>query len=83
MTYKEQKTGKKKGFQEKWSRKVYQVMGKTAMRRNPGVYKYSIGASQTYFRHELLKIPKKVDTEVKRFPHSEKLVVEDNYEPSN
>ena len=81
MTFKEQKAGSKKGFQEKWSRKVFQVMKKTALRRNPGVKKYSIGENRTYMRHELLKIPKRVDKETRKFPTSDAYVVEDNYEP--
>ncbi len=82
MTFKEQKTGAKKGFQEKWSRKVFQVLKITALRRNPGVYKYSIGEEKTFYRHELLKIPKDVDQEVRRFPTSSPYLIQDNYVPS-
>ena len=82
MTFKEQEKNAKKGFQEKWSRKVYQVMRKTALRRNPHVFRYSIGdPKRTYYRHELLLIPKKVDQQVLRFPTSAPLLVEDSWQP--
>ena len=47
MTFKEQAKGAKKGFQEKWSRKIYQVLKKNALRRNPGVYRYSCQGGHT------------------------------------
>ena len=81
MTYKEQETNKKKGFEEKWSRKVFQVLHITALRRNPNLKKYSIGAERTFYRHELLLIPKKVDQEVMIFPTSDRFIVEDQWIP--
>ena len=82
MTFKEQIKGSRKGFQEKWSKKVFQVLRKTALRRNPGVYRYSIGdPKRTYYRHELLVIPRKVDQEVLMFPTSAPLLVEDSWQP--
>ena len=88
MTKKEQvkgqtKKGTGKGFQEKWSREVFQVMRLIALRRNPGVYRYLIGASQSYYRHELLLIPKKVDQKVIVFPtQNRRLIEESTYKPS-
>ena len=82
MTFKEQVKGSKKGFQEKWSRRKYQVLKRTALRRNPGVYRYSIGdPSRTYYRHELLLIPRDTDQEVLLFPTSAPFVVEEKYIP--
>ena len=69
------------GFEQKWSKRVYQVMKQTALRRNPMVKRYSIGAERTFLRHELLKIPKKVDKEVLTFPTSAPYGIYDNYEP--
>ena len=81
MTFKEQASGARKGFQEKWSRKVYQVIRKTALRRNPGVHRYSIGdPKRTYYRHELLLIPREVDQEVMVFPTSAPLIVEGSWQ---
>ena len=82
MTFKEQAQRKLKGFQEKWSRRVYQVLGKTALNRNKHVFRYRIGdPKRTYYRHELLLIPKEVDDQVLRFPTSGSLLVQDWYKP--
>ena len=82
MTYKEQVENKKKGFQEKWSRRVYEVLGKRALNRNKHVFRFQIGdPKRTYFRHELLLIPKKVDQQVIRFPMRGTLSVPDLYKP--
>ena len=80
MTFKEQAKGAKKGFQEKWSRRKYQVLRRTGLRRNPGVFRYSIGdPKRTYYRHELLLIPRDTDQEVLLLPTSAPFVVEDRY----
>ena len=80
MTVKEQIENKKKGFQAKWSKKVYQVLGKRALKRNRYVYRYQIGdPKRTYLRHELLLIPKKVDREVLMIPPTGSLRVQDFY----
>ena len=83
MTQKEQISGKIKGFQEKWSRKVYEVMSVHALRRNKNAKKYQIGdPKRTYYRHELLLIPKKVDQTVMVFPTQRSHVFgEDIYKP--
>ena len=81
MGYKEQQKNAKKGFEEKWSRKVYQVLKITALRRNPNIKKYSIGLDRTFLRHELLLIPKKVDSEVLVFPTSDRFIVEEQWVP--
>ena len=66
MTRKEQAAPKMtyKGFAPKWSKRVYTVIKMTALQKNKEVYRYYIGKGEHYFRHELLKIPKKVDQEV-------------------
>ena len=82
MTFKDQVENKKKGYEEKWSRKVFQVMGKHALRRNPKVYRYSIGdPKRTYYRHELLWIPKEVDQDVLQIPSTGSYQVLDYYKP--
>ena len=82
MTFKEQQKGSRKGFQEKWSREVFQVLRRVALRRNRHVYRYSIGdPDRTYYRHELLLIPKEIDQEVVRFPTSAPLLVEETWLP--
>ena len=53
-----------KGFAPKWSKRTYTVMRRRALNRNPGVFMYNVGLEQEYYRHELLRIPKKVDTDV-------------------
>ena len=63
MTRKDQEKFHKQ-FAPKWSKKKYTVLKRTGLRRNPGVFKYSIGLTQTYYRHELLLIPKKTDVQV-------------------
>jgi len=79
MTFKEQMGGAKKGFQEKWSRRVYQVLRISALRRNKFAKKYQIGdPKRTYYRHELLLIPKKVDQTVMRFPSTDSKVIGDH-----
>ena len=82
MTYKDQITNKKKGFQEKWSRDVYQVLRFTRLRRNKHVLRYEIGDPiRKYLRHELLLIPKDTDQKVLRFSTSGPVLVEDLYIP--
>ena len=63
MTRKEQATNAKKGFTAKWSTEVYTVLKKVAIPKNRENYRYFVGTHQSYFRHELLKIPHIVDTE--------------------
>ena len=53
-----------KGFAPKWSKRTYTVLKRRATSRNPGVYQYYVGREQVYYRHELLRIPKKVDKDV-------------------
>ena len=66
MTRKEQLDTSKKGFRPKWSRKVYTVLKKTALQLNPNNFRYFVGSNQSYYRHELLWVPKETDTEVIR-----------------
>ena len=64
MTRKEQETNKMKGFTAKWSKEIYEVFKKTALRKNAFMFRYDIGLPTTYYRHELLKIPKQIDPDV-------------------
>ena len=69
MTRKDQVKGALKGFQPKWSKRTYTVLKITALRKNPGMFRYFLNDSpQSYYRHELLLIPKKVDRRVPRIP---------------
>ena len=67
MTRKEQEKTHKQ-FAPKWSKRTFTVLRRTALRRNPGVFKYSLGEPQTYYRHELLLIPKVTDRAVPDVP---------------
>ena len=64
MTRKEQKDTSQKGFRAKWSRRVYTVLKKTALQLNPKNFRYYVGLHQSYYRHELLWVPKDTDTQV-------------------
>ena len=82
MTYKEQVDNKRKGFQEKWSRTVYQVLRMNKLRRNTHVMRFHIGdPKRSYFRHELLLIPKDTDQQVLRFPTSAPVLVQGSWRP--
>ena len=65
MTRKEQETNAVKGFAPKWSEELYTVLRKTALRKNEFNFRYDIGLPDTFYRHELLKIPGgRVDNQV-------------------
>ena len=65
MTFKEQVQNKVKGFAPKWSRDIFIVRKKTALQGNPNNFRYFLrDENQSYFRHELLWIPREVDREV-------------------
>ena len=65
-----------KGFAPKWSKRTHTILKRTALRRNPGVFTYHVGLGQEYYRHELLRIPKKVDRGVPQgYVHHEQQVV--------
>ena len=64
MTRKEQLDTSQKGFRAKWSKKVYTVLKRTKLQLNPNNYRYYVGKHQSYYRHELLWVPKVTDTEV-------------------
>ena len=79
MTRKEQEQNKIKGFAPKWSKDTYTILKRTGLQKNPGVYRYFVGLHQSYYRHELLKIPKKLDKKVVKghIKHVEKVVAPD------
>ena len=80
MTRKEQIQNKIKGFAPKWSRKVYQVRQKRAIAKNKTQFRYYLQENANwYYRHELLKIPSKLDKKVVRglISHREKVVAPD------
>ena len=85
MTHKEQVTNSKKGFTEKWSRDVYTVKKKIAIRGNKLNFKYWVhGDSDFYYRHELLKLPGKLDDEILDLIHTkleDEGVNEEAYDP--
>ena len=64
MTRKQQAQNSIKGFTAKWSREVWTVLRKAAIPRNRNNYRYWVGAHKSYFRHELLWVPRTVDSEV-------------------
>ena len=86
---KKQQDAKVKGFSAKWSPEKYTVLRKTAVKANTDIFRYHLGLPQSYYRHELLKIPRKTDASVpegvfqKKFSLiSESPVSEDEYIPS-
>ena len=85
MTRKEQVKPREhqKGFAPKWSRETYTVLKRTGLRRNPGVFKYHLGTYQSYYRHELLKIPKRTDVEVYDMEYDKREVIEGDYNPES
>ena len=50
MTRKEQETNKIKGFAPKWTKRLYTVLRKTKLRKNPYAFKYHIGLPDSYYR---------------------------------
>ena len=80
MTFKEQVQNKTKGFAPKWSRDIYVVRKKVALQGNPENYRYFLeGEPESYFRHELLWVPRETDTSIVDglVDHKEKLIAED------
>jgi len=64
MDRKKQKTGALKGFQPKWSSDTFTVLKMTRLRNNHEMFRYFVGLNQSYYRHEILLIPKKVDAQI-------------------
>ncbi len=84
MTRKEQETGKIKGFAPKWSTRLYTVLRKSKLRKNPFVFRYDIGLPDTYYRHELQKIHgSRVDEHVPNQYVRYKEVVYGGYDPAD
>ena len=82
MDRKQQVKGLLKGFQPKWSQTVHYVLKITKLRKNPNVHRYFIGLSQSYFRHELLVVPKVTDKAVPSgyIRHKQNVITEEDYE---
>ena len=85
---KKQQDTKVKGFSPKWSPEKYTVLRKTAVKANTDIFRYHLGLHQSYYRHELLKIPRETDAAVpagafrKKFAlTAESPVSEDEYIP--
>jgi len=66
MDRKSQVKGTLKGFQPKWSTEISTVLRIVALRKNPSVHRFHVGLHQSYFRHELLWVPRDVDRSVPR-----------------
>ncbi len=65
MTFKEQVQNKTKGFAPKWSSDIYKVVRKQALQGNPAHFRYFLdGQGESYFRHELLWVPRDTDTTI-------------------
>lgn len=65
-TMKEQLTNSKKGFAPKWSRDIWSIKKMIRLAGNPNNFRYFLKEDndrEGYFRHELLKIPRKLDNE--------------------
>ena len=74
-----------KGFAPKWSKEVHTVLKRSKMRRNNNVYTYDIGKQQNYYRHELLHIPRRLDTDIPGgyVEHNQHVIVPDDEEWGN
>jgi hypothetical protein len=88
MTMKEQLQNKTKGFAPKWSLGIFVVRKKQALQGNPSHFRYFLNdVQESYFRHELLWVPKSTDTEIidRYVVHQEKTIMEeeDEYVPSD
>ena len=88
MTMKEQLQNKVKGFAPKWSLGIFIVRKKQALQGNPTHFRYFlVDVQESYFRHELLWVPKSTDTEIidRYVVHQEKTIMEeeDEYVPSD
>ena len=85
MTRKQQTGGgmgaKYKGFAPKWSKEMYQILKRTTLQKNKGVFRYFVGLHQSYYRHELLKVPRVTDKEVptKYVTHKQNIIAEEDY----
>ena len=85
MTRKQQAGGgigaKYKGFAPKWSKDRYTILKRTGLQKNPGVFRYFVGLHQSYYRHELLRVPKNLDKEVPShyLTHKQKVIAEEEY----
>ena len=79
LTRKQQLDTSQKGFRPKWSRKVYTVLRKTALQLNPNNFRYYVGSSQSYYRHELLVVPRITDSQVPQgyIRHQQNIIAED------
>ena len=82
MKRKEQEQNKIKGFAPKWTKRLYTVIRKTALRKNEFAYRYDIGLPDTYYRHELLKV-RDVDSEVPDKYVRYREVVYGGYDPAD
>ena len=85
MTRKEQEQNKTKGFAPKWSKQVYGVYKKLPIAKNKDHFRYYMKlltgkkVEEFYYRHELLKIPKRIDRKVYKgyITHKEVVVAPD------
>ena len=85
MTRKQQKGAmgaKYKGFAPKWSKETFVVLKRTHLARNETEFRYFVGAHQSYFRHELLVVPKVTDKVVpdQYIRHKQNVITEEDYE---
>ena len=79
MTRKQQVSGmggKYKGFAPKWSKDTFVVHKRTRVSSNHDVFRYFVGSHQSYYRHELLVIPKQTDKDVpdKYIRHKQEII---------
>jgi hypothetical protein len=85
MTRKQQKGGmgaKFKGFAPKWSKDTFTVLKRTHLRKNKDAFRYFVGAHQSYFRHELMVVPRKTDRDVpaQYVRHKQNIITDEDYE---
>jgi hypothetical protein len=76
---------KTKGFAAKWSPTIETILKKNALRNNSGFHAYYLtGGEKMFFRHELQKVPRKLDTVLpSSVPNLHKQLFEDPNAPSS
>jgi hypothetical protein len=85
MTRKQQVSGmggKYKGFAPKWSKDTFVVLKRTRLGKNHEVFRYFVDSTRSYYRHEILLVPKVVDTVVpdQYIRHKQEIVTVDEWD---
>ena len=74
--------GNYKGFAPKWSKDTFVVLKRTRLGKNHEVFRYFVDSTRSYYRHEILLVPKVVDTAVpdQYIRHKQEIVTVDEWD---